>query len=599
MNIAFCVIVEGDEKLEGLKKLVASVKDYVSGVYITTNGKHIEKTVKWCEEEGIHHSHLPWEDDFAAQRNFNFSQVPSDTDYVLWADSDDVILDAKYIPQIAKAGKVNGYDSIFFPYWYGCRFDGEPSPETLLDVELQQTRERLLKYGATVWKGRIHETPVPLNGENHVYSKTSYSDYADASKGLYPTVWLHLGADRNMPEEDMTKRTERNQRILEKQLLQERETSEADPRTILYLMKIYADSDDYDTLKTCISLGEEYMKKSGWDAERALCASLVSRCLGKLGDNEQAIKMLHAAVQEYPHDPLLYLQLARAYFNVKNYRSMKHWMDVGMSMDLDKIENTSNNLLELKILSTELTMRYHLEVDRDPEKAWKSARLLTQLNPVEANKKVEEYLFNTKELNNASRNAHQYLKYLESIEEYSLIPETIKNMPKSMQNLPFAINLYNRYVEPRVWGEKEICYYATFGNKAIEPWSPKSLETGLGGSETAVIRLSREWVKMGYKVTVYGDPGKEEGEHDGVTYLPWYRFNPRDRFNIFIQWRWGSLAGKVGCKKFLVDLHDVFYEYDYKDKLDAIDRFMVKSDYHRRLAPLFPDEKFQVISNGI
>ena len=161
------------------------------------------------------------------------------------------------------------------------------------------------------------------------------------------------------------------------------------------------------------------------------------------------------------------------------------------------------------------------------------------------------------------------------------------------------IKLYNRYKEPKVWGENEVCYYATFGREHFERWGPSSLEKGIGGSETAVIRLSQEWAKLGYKVTVYGDPGQEMGEYDGVTWLPYYKFNPRDKFNIFIQWRDTSLANKISAKKFLVDLHDIYFPQTFEGKLDAIDSIMVKSEYQRDLGEGIPKEKFTIISNGI
>lgn len=344
MHLSFCVIVEGDSKLPNLKKLISSVAPYVQSIHVTANGSDTKETKKYCEDNGYDYSFLKWNDDFSAQRNYNFSRVPKETDFILWADSDDVIVGADLLPDIARVSKEKEFDTVFFTYWYGCRFDGEPSHETLKDIELTQERERLIRPLAITWKSRIHETPVPVNGTNHKYSKISYSKE-------YPIAWLHLGADRNIDQESLNLRMERNKKMLEKQLADERAKGEADPRTILYLMKIYAESDDDKTLTECISLGEEYMQKSGWDAERAVCASLMARCMGLLGDDLKSSTFLHRAIQEYPHDPILYLQLARVYYNLKNFRSMKHWMQVGLSIDVDHGSNSMNNVLEMKILS--------------------------------------------------------------------------------------------------------------------------------------------------------------------------------------------------------------------------------------------------------
>jgi hypothetical protein len=87
---------------------------------------------------------------------------------------------------------------------------------------------------------------------------------------------------------------------------------------------------------------------------------------------------------------------------------------------------------------------------------------------------------------------------------------------------------------------------------------------------------------------------------DGVNYLPWYEFNRKDSFNIFIQWRNWAYAGKVKCRKFYVDLHDIYNSVDFRQsELDFIDKIFVKSKYHRNLAPTIPDNKFIIVSNGI
>jgi tetratricopeptide (TPR) repeat protein len=592
MKLAFCVIVEGDEKLEQLKRLMASVTGLFNSYHITANHKHI-KTEKWCKEKGYDFSYLKWSDDFSAQRNFNFARVPKDTDYICWADSDDVVIHADLIPEIAENAKKNEIDAVFFHYIYGAEFDGEPSPETFVKEELGQTRERLLKRGSIVWKKRLHESPVPIDGEKFVHSSIKYDE-------KYPIAWLHLGADRDQPQDAIVKRTARNRKMLEMDLADERKEGEADPRTLLYLMKLYAEeSDNQELLLKCLDMGKEYIEKSGWDEERAVCYKLMATCMGHLGRHEDARDLLMNAIKEFPYDPLLYLHLARAYRNLENWGAMKHWMKIGMDLNLSEARAQMDNILELKVLGAELMLEFYLHGDKNIRKAWEASRLLNKVNPTDNNKQNEEYLFNRKELDLATEHAHKLLAYYKDIGKEDLIAPTIETFIEEIRELPFMIKLYNHYKEPKVWEEKEICYYATFGHDHFERWGPSSLKAGIGGSETAVIRLSQEWAKLGYKVTVYADPGKEMGEHDEVTWLPYYKFNPRDKFNIFIQWRDNSLAGKVSAKKFLVDLHDVYFPQAFLEKMDSIDTIMVKSVYQRDLGEGIPKEKYHIISNGI
>lgn len=594
MKIAFCVIIEGDEKLDSLKRLIASTGGVFNSYHITANQEPHKETEKWCKEQGYDFSFLKWNDSFSEQRNFNFARVPKDTDYVCWADSDDVIIRADLIPQIAKNAKKNDIDAVFFTYWYGCKFNGPASYENFEEVELSQTRERLLKKDSITWKKRLHESPVPIDGEKFIHSKVDYKEEES------PVVWMHLGADRDQSKDIVEKRMARNRRLLELDLEDERKEGEADPRTLLYLMKIYAEMDlDRELLLKCIDMGKEYISKSGWDEERAVCYKLMATCMGHLGRHEEARDLLMNAIKEYPYDPLLYLHLARAYRNLENWSALRHWLKIGMDMNLSESRAQMDNILELKVLGAELMLEYYLHGKKNIRKAWEASMLLNKVNPTENNQKNEEYLYDRKELDIATEHLHKLLKYYKDINQIDMIAPAIETALPAIKELPFIIKLYNHYKEPKVWANNEICYLANINGDHFEKWGPSSLVKGIGGSETAVIRLSQEWANLGYKVTVYGDPGKEEGEYDGVTYLPWYKFNPKDKFNIVIHWRSNNLADKLSCKKMLIDLHDVWFPQSYMDKLDSIDSIMVKSEYQKSLGEGIPSEKFTIISNGI
>lgn len=599
VKLALCVITEGDEKLSGLSKLLNSVDGVFDSVHITANGKNTKETEALCKKFGIDYSYLKWGDDFSAQRNYNFSRVPEDTDYIIWADSDDVIVNAKRLRDVAQIAKDSGHDVVFMDYWYGASFNGEPSLETFVEPELTQSRERLIRPGSVVWKKRIHETPAPVDPARFVYSRVTYSDE-------WPVVWLHLGAPRsmiaNLQTQDQLRadpRNARNQRLLELELEDERKSGEADPRTLLYLMKIYVEyAKDPVYAEKCFDMGKEYLEKSGWDQERSVCYRLMSVCAGEQGQHQRAKELLHSAIEEYPHDALLYLYLARTYYNLKNYRAMKHWMRIGLSLDISEQSADMNNLLELKILGPQLLVLYYLHGEKDIRKAHEYARTLAIVDPTEQNKENELYLYNQKELDIACEHLHKLAGYYEEIGREDLIPTLIDNAVDQIKMLPFAVGLRNKYVEPRTWGENEICYFATFGGPHFEKWDASSVEKGIGGSETAVIELSKEWAKRGYLVTVYGDPARAGIDEYGINWQPYYMFNARDNFNIFIQWRNDSLAGRIACKKFLVDLHDMYMENSFDEAKDSVDTFMVKSKYHRNLSS-YPDDKYAVISNGI
>jgi tetratricopeptide (TPR) repeat protein len=586
MKIALCQIIKDDSELQKLKACIDSVKMSVDDVFITANGKSVSKIKKYCEDNKYHFSYFKWIKDFSAARNFNFKQATDykEYDYLFWLDTDDVVLGGEMLKDIAIEAKEKGKDIVFFTYWYACTFNKD---NTIASVDMQQNRERLLKPGVTYWKGRLHETPVPVSGVKENYTVYSYNEETR------PFVVVHTNTD-------WEGKMDRNKEILEMQLKDERNRPEgADPRTLLYLMKIYAEQDSLSDLDKILEMGKEYLEKSGWDEERGVCWEQMGVALGRSGDIKGSIKAFHESIQEYPYQTLVYLRLANAYYNDKNYRQAQHWLDVAMKMEVNEKNASMNNIKAMKEMSVGLSLKLNTNVYKNYKKALDSAKLLYSVVPTEANMNNILYLEDIVELDEACKNTNKVFDYLDKIEETGTIPQIIDSLPKAIATQPFAIKWRQASSKPRVWGKDEICYFANFGGYGFEKWGPESLKKGIGGSETAVIELSKEWAKLGYKVTVYGDP-EVEGEFDGVIYLPWYHFNRKDKFNIFIQWRNWGLAGKIKVKKFLVDLHDVWNGVDIdKKQLKHIDYFMVKSQFHREFAPNIPDNKFKIISNGL
>lgn len=577
------MIVKDDSEYASLINALESAREFVDSIHITTTGKNTNeiKAIK-----GVQHSHFDWIDNFGAVRNFNFSQAPIDTDYIFWMDADDVLVGGEHLREIALLGKENNKDVLFFTYWYGCGFDEKGN---MTEVLMEHMRERLLKPGATTWKKRLHETPVPVDGAKNTYSTIPY--------GEIPIAIMHTSKDIDLPE-----KMDRNKRILEMELEDEKKNNKVDPRTLLYLSKIYAEQDNPKQWDKVIEFNKEYQEKSGWDEERSTSWEQVGIVYMKKGDYKNSAQAFHTAIgpDGWCHQPLIYIRLATALYNCGNYRASQHWLDVASSMDLDNKGSNLTNIKAMKVLFADLLLKLNYNYKRDTKKALEAAKLLYKEVPTDVNKEQVAFLADLNDLNDACANTDKLSRYLSSIGEDKAVNGLLNALPEAIIGQPFAQKLRNEVIKPKVWGKKEICYFASFGAKHFEQWSGKSLERGIGGSETAVIELSKEWTKLGYKVTVYCDPQHEKGVIDGVTYLPWFEFNKNDQFNIFIQWRSAALAGKIKCNKYLVDLHDVFAGIDYsQDMLKSIDKIMVKSEYHRSLAPQIPDDKFSIISNGI
>lgn len=594
--IAACLIVKDDSEVRKLERALQSLIPYIPFVYVTANGKRCRQIKKLCQNLGVNYSWMKWEDDFSKIRNFNFSQVKEPVDYIFWMDTDDVLIGGEYLESVADQAKQNEKDVVFFTYWYGCTFSGEPSLETLHSIDLEQNRERLIKPGTNKWEGRLHETPVPVDG-----AKSNYTKYLYDSKER-PIAIMHTAS-----LEDSIDKMQRNKRILEIQLEEEKKRPQgADPRTLLYLMKIYSEIATPELLEKTIEMGEEYLQKSGWNLERAAALEHMGISYVKLGKNQKAISCFHMAIQEWPFQPLIYLHLASCYYNEKNYAFCEYWMNKASEMNLDNQGSNMTNLKAMKVAFAELLLKLNYNARRDTKKALEAAKLLYTELPTEANLEQMNFIADVVDMNQACEHVDLLAKYLKDIGEERKIVPLLDTLPNAITVQPFAQKLRQKFSQPRTWGVNEICYFANFGGKHFEEWDDSSLKTGIGGSETAVIQLAREWSKLGYNVTIYGDPIKKgdiqeytEDMLGQIVYLPWYYFNPKDTFNIFIQWRSAALADKVKAKKFFVDLHDIYAEIDLKEHVDQIDAIMVKSKYHRQLAPGIPDDKFRIVGNGI
>ena len=118
---------------------------------------------------------------------------------------------------------------------------------------------------------------------------------------------------------------------------------------------------------------------------------------------------------------------------------------------------------------------------------------------------------------------------------------------------------------------------------------------GLGGSESAVILISKELVKVGFDVTVYNnciDSEAKPGEYDGVTFIDHSQFTNDIKYDIIISSRsvysflpnsqYREMIDKSLYK--IVWMHDTFCEGDehIEDMINSglIDELFTLSDFH-------------------
>ena len=133
------------------------------------------------------------------------------------------------------------------------------------------------------------------------------------------------------------------------------------------------------------------------------------------------------------------------------------------------------------------------------------------------------------------------------------------------------------------------------------------LKEGIGGSESAVVYLSENFVKMGYKVIVFGNPLLERVVNN-VNYRKWEEFAEWNKYNVpeflVIERHPDMFDGRaIRAGKVIFDHHDMFYTWGQRFANEQrIDIHLARSPWHKlklvEAHGLNPN-KVMVIPNGI
>ena len=612
MKILLTAIFKDDSEYKLIERMLKSYMPYMSGLCVALTGvsgrtQRLKALIKryhgqYIETNPQTHPEIYLKDEtgyifgnFAAARNACFAlasqmQQTEKYEWWTWADADDVLLYGEELENIAEQAAKRDLDAVYFTYWYSVNVH-EDGSFTDRDVQIDHLRERLLRPDMFKWISRLHEVTVP---KDEAYkAKNSVCSYSP--KDGQHIVWVHL-TDNKRVDGAM----HRNIKILEAQKKEETGSGKDDPRTTFYLAKTYYDLNTDQNDQLALLLLDEYLDKSGWAEERASAWEYIANIRARHNQHPQAIDALHQSVHEFIPRHMPFLLLAREYAAIENWEQSDAALDIAMRMEPPTTRTTIGNPLQIKFLAAGL--KYNQALRRQNlEEAIKWLKTRNEIVPEAEDEQMLKDLADMKLMNDAAIWIFNYAKWLKDKGYTEKLRHIMEVLPRELGKEAFSSIIASDYKTPRVWGEKEICYYASWGTEHFEQWSPNSLLKGIGGSETAVIELARRWVALGYKVTVYGDPREDEGEHEGVMYRPWYEMNWNDTFNILILWRSPHLLDHdIKTRRLYYDAHDIEAQTNWTDKrMDRIDKVFFKSQFHRSMLPKLPDGKAVVISNGI
>jgi len=604
-KILLTAIFKDDSEYPFASRMLESYAPYVSGMVIALTGvsqdfKKLKKLLKTykahiiiCSPETHPKLYLKHNDvyefaHFAEARNvtFEYADTLEGFDWYTWADVDDVVVGGEDIALVADLALKQSLDMVFFTYWYSIKVK-EDGTFNQKDVVIEHLRERLIKPKRCKWISRLHEVCVPKDGNY----KPLNSEYRFDPKIKQFTAWAHLSNDERSQQA-----LERNLRILE---LQAQEEERKDPRTLFYLAKTYKDVGKPGMRDLSEQLLLEYLEMSGWREERGNAYQLLGDISSERGQHEQALDWYYKAMHQAPYHHMTLLALSREYAELGLFEESDAILEIVLKMDTPKARTTISNPLEVQYFASSLKYNQCIRKN-DIKGALDWLRIRNKLGNI-TNDKMVTVLEESLALNDQAKSFFSYAKWLKDKGYTEQIKHLLEAVAPDFQNEAFIQVIANQVQEPRTWKSNEIAYFASWGGPGIAEWTPENLKEGLGGSETAVIHLSEQWAKLGYTVTVYTDVGEKGGEYNGVTYKHWSTFNWNDMFNILILWRSPHLLDRdIHAHKLYMDLHDVVSQVEWTpERMNKVNKVFFKSQYHRSMLPKLPDEKAEVISNGI
>ena len=574
MKIAAALICKGDDQEAlVLERALGNILPWVDAIYVTATHKKGEKpnqaVLNVCSATSAVVSHFEWVDDFAKARNFNFSQVPKEYDYILWMDADDVWEGLEKLSATIEENPL--VDA--FAFWYMYDFD-EYHKCTVVHKKTQVIKND----GCVEWQGAIHE--------DFKENRSLNVKFVEGIKRVHLTS-----------EERVESAKVRNVRVS----LKAQKENPDDPRTYWNLANSYWGAGKIDKARKAY---EKFIDMSQSEDEKYLAWSRLGLMYAELKNKENAIQCLRIAIGIKPHWPDAYFQLGEIYYKFENWEKaayyLKYPLDICKNCHTIRMTPPYHELLVYNPRDYDynpmiMLARTYFQMDR-PDLALPMVKGCLAIHP------EDEYLAKlAKTLEDETQKLYGALeaaKKIAAMTDIEEIKKELDNIDPRFRSHPAFSSIEHRIFIKKESSGKDITYFCGITE---HEWNPDKFEKeGFGGSEEAVYYLSKEWAKKGYNVTVYNNCGTQPVTKDGVTYKPYWMFNPRDKTDYLILWRHPrSLDYEINCDNVYVDMHDVIPKGEFNEKrLAKVKKVFVKSKFHRDLYPQIPDEKIEIIPNG-
>ena len=512
MKLSLCLIVKPtlpEAKL--LDRCLKYLFKNVDEICLTmTKGSHTMKGLKECERIAKKYkakiSYFDWCNDFSKARNFNFNQATGD--YIFWVDTDDVVKGAEKLKgtvSIMNDGKI---DTAVMNYLY--HFDKYKRCDT------KHLKTRIIKNdGCVEWVGEVHED---------FKENRSVEDYFVKDIEI-----LHLTTEKRVSQS-----AERNLEIAKEAY----DKKPDDPRSHWLMANAY---------NMTGNVKAEYFYQSFIDLSRSDEEKYMAYM--HLADLMKSTEYASKALLLRPTYPNAYHKIAELHYFHGKKDIARDFVEIGLNMPIPDKSIIAYNPMDYDYHPLLLLSRIHLEIG-NINKAVMIIKKLLEMYPDDENLKAKnQYL--EEQLGEVLK-VDKYIETAEKIEDKKKLKKYLESLPEEIKMHPKVCALRNlNFIKEKSSG-KDLVYYCGYTSKI---WHPKKQD--VGGSEEAVMNLSKEWARTGWNVTVYNNCGQEI-EVDGVKYKPYWSYNYRDKQDVTIFWRHPKPVDfEPNSDKIYIDLHDV------------------------------------------
>lgn len=566
VKIALAMIVKGtDAEALMLNRCLESVAPYVDGIFITRTsfpGETKNKAV-WnvAHNFGAHVSDFTWVNDFSKARNFNFSQVPKDYDYIMWSDADDIWRKIEKLRAIVEKNKT----ADGFGFWYLYDWDEFKTP-----VVVHRKTMIIKNDGCATWVGALHEDLQP----------TRVVDI----KLIEGIDRLHISSKKRHEDNAV-----RNLKIAQA----ESEKLKEDPRGSWNLANAQFAVSDFDNARKSFI---EFISTSSSNEEIYIAHTRLSNVYKSLGRRAECIKELERAIGLDPSIPDAYLQLASYYFEFGQLDKAEEYGIQGIQKRPKIHKMVVYNPRDYDFNPMMLLAQIYSAKNR-PHDVLTLLKGCLKIYPKD--EKLKALVKKTEKEVALMKKALTIVKKLQPIKDKKKLAKELAKVPADLQSHPAISALRNiNFIKDSSSG-RDLVFYC--GN-TVEQWSEETLKTKMvGGSEESVIHIARELSKTGWNVTVYNNCGHKALKVGEVQYRPYWEFNYRDKQDVVIVWRQPRVLDyDINATRVYLDLHDVVSDGEFTEaRLKRVAKVFVKSQFHRSLFPSVPNEKITVIPNGL